>query len=89
MSKLSNSLNLLLTDELKKFVHDSSQNGTLYRTPSKFVRDLIRREKHKHEALKLRSSIIEGYQDAIQGKTLEFSGDLKSDLKRYKEFKSE
>lgn len=87
MAKLSNSLNLPLTDELKKFVTESSGSGTLYSTPSEFVRDLIRREKRSQEALALRTSIIEGYQDAIQGRTLEFSGDLKSDLKRYKELK--
>lgn len=87
MSKLSNSLNLPLTDELKKFVNESSGSGTLYSTPSEFVRDLIRREKQSREAMDLRASIIEGYQDSIQNRTLDFSGDLKADLKRYKELK--
>ncbi len=87
MSKLSHSLNLPLTDELKKFINESSGQGTLYSTPSEFVRDLIRKEKRNQEALALRASIIEGYQDAIQDRTLEFSGDLRSDLKRYKDLK--
>ncbi|GAB5523021.1 MAG: hypothetical protein Roseis2KO_08930 [Roseivirga sp.] len=87
MSKLSNSLNLPLTDELKEFVNESSGNGTLYSTPSEFVRDLIRKEKRNQEAITLRASIIEGYQDAIQERTLNFSGDLKADLQRFKEIK--
>ena len=83
MEKLSNSLNLALTDELKKFIQSQSGEGTLFSTPSEYVRDLIRHEKERKEAHELRASIIEGYQDAISGRTVKFSGDLKADLKKY------
>lgn len=84
MSKLSHSLSLALTEELKDFVNESSGNGILYSTPGEFVRDLIRKEKRKREAAAPRASVIEGYQDAIQDRTLDFSGNLKADLQRFK-----
>lgn len=62
---MSNSLNLSLTDELKNFVQENSGNGTLYSTPSEYVRDLIRHEKERQEAQDLRTSIIQRYQDMI------------------------
>jgi antitoxin ParD1/3/4 len=74
------SLNIPLTDELKKFIVNESGDGTLYSTPSEYVRDLIRHDRDRKEASKLRNAIIEGYQDAIHGRTIEFSGDLKADL---------
>ncbi len=86
MSK-SHSLNIPLTDELKKFVVDQSGEGTLYSTPSEYVRDLIRHEVERKKAADLRNSIIEGYQDVIEGNTMEFSGDLKKDLARYRKSK--
>lgn len=85
MGKLSNSLNLSLTDELKKFMHSQSGEGTLFSTPSEYVRDLIRHEKERREASELRTSVIEGYHDAIHGRTVKFSGNLKNDLKKFKD----
>ncbi len=86
MSK-SHSLNIPLTDELKQFVINQSGEGTLYSTPSEYVRDLIRHEVERKKAADLRNSIIEGYQDIIQGKTVEFSGDLNADLARFRKTK--
>ncbi len=80
---MSNSLNLSLTDELKNFVQENSGNGTLYSTPSEYVRDLIRHEKERQEAQDLRNGIIQGYQDVINERTVPFSGDLKADLKKH------
>ena len=84
MSKLSNSLNLSLTDELKKFIYSQSGEGTLFSTPSEYVRDLIRHEKERREATEFRKGVLEGYQDAIHGRSVKFSGDLKADLKKFK-----
>jgi len=39
----------------------------------------------EQEAAAFRESILAGLQDAIQGRTIEFSGDLRADLKRAKE----
>lgn len=87
MSK-TESLNIALTDEMKKFITSQSGSGTLFATPSEYVRDLIRHEQDRIEAAKLRSAVIEGYQDAIHGKTSEFSGDLMADLKAHQKSKS-
>lgn len=81
---MSKSLNIPLTDELKKFVITQSGSGTFYSTPSEYVRDLIRRDRDRQESLSLRNSIVEGYQDAIAGRSVQYSGDLKSDLKAFK-----
>ena len=81
---MASSLNLSLTDELRAFVDQNSGDGTLYATPSEFVRDLLRRQKLREEAASARDAIIEGYQDAIAGRTVAFSGDLKRLLAKVK-----
>ena len=86
MSK-TESLNISLTDEMKRFIASQSGNGTLYATPSEYVRDLIRHEQDRIEAAKLRNAIIEGYKDVIHGRTQEFSGDLLADLKKHQQSK--
>lgn len=75
---MANSLNLSLTDELRSFVDQNSGEGTLYATPSEFVRDMLRQQKARQEAAAARDAIVEGYQDALGGRTHEFKGDLKS-----------
>ena len=87
MSK-TESLNIALTDKMKKFIASQSGSGTLYATPSEYVRDLIRHECDRLEAANIRSAIIEGYQDVIHGRTRKFSGDLMADLQAYKKTKS-
>ena len=81
---MASSLNLSLTDELRAFVDENSGDGTLYATPSEYVRDLLRQQKFRQEAAAAREAIIDGYQDAIAGRTAEFKGDLKSLLKQVK-----
>jgi antitoxin ParD1/3/4 len=81
---MANSLNLSLTDELRAFIDQNTGDGTLYSTPSEFVRDVLRRHKLQQEAGQVRDAIIEGYQDAIAGRTMAFNGDLKGLLKKAK-----
>ena len=73
---MSRSLNLSLTDELRAFVDQNCGDDTPYATPSEFVCDVLRRQKLKQEAANVRNAIIEGYQDAIEGRTVAFTGDL-------------
>jgi len=82
------SLNISLTDEMKQFITSQSGSGTLYSTPSEYIRDLIRHDKDRQEAKALRNNIIEGYQDITNGRTREFSGDLMADLRAHKNAKS-
>jgi antitoxin ParD1/3/4 len=79
---MANSLNLSLTDELRAFIDQNSGDGTLYATPSEFVRDILRRQKAQQEATAVRDAILDGYQDALAGRTHKFEGDLKTLLKK-------
>lgn len=73
---MTRSLNLSLTDELRAFLDGCSGDGTLYATPSEFVRALIREKKERQDAATLRQTILEGYDDVIQGRTEPYTGDL-------------
>ena len=81
---MPNSINLSLTDELRAFVDANSGDGTLYATPSEFVRDLLRQQKIRQEAAAARDAILEGYEDAVAGRTVPFKGDLRSLMKKVK-----
>ena len=81
---MANTLNLSLTDELRSFIEENCGDGTLYATPSEFVRDLLRQKKLQAEAAQVRDAILEGYQDAIDGRTVPFNGNLRSMLKKVK-----
>lgn len=81
---MASTLNISLTDELRSFIEEHCGDGTLYATPSEFVRDLLRQKKLQTEAAKVRDAILEGYQDAIDGRTVSFEGNLRSLLKKGK-----
>jgi antitoxin ParD1/3/4 len=74
--KSSTSLNIHLTEPLRAFVDANSGNGTLYATPSEFVRALLREKKERKECARAREQIREGYQDLIHGRYLKYEGDL-------------
>lgn len=78
------SLNLSLTDELRRFLDAHSGEGTHCVTPSEFVRDLIRREQERIEAARFRQAVLEGYDDALHGRTHEFTGDLRGMLEEFR-----
>ena len=79
---MGSSIKLFLIDELCSFVNENCGDGSLYATPSEFVRDLIREKKQRQEAGRMRDSIIAGYQDAIEGRTHKFNGDLQTLLEK-------
>jgi antitoxin ParD1/3/4 len=79
---IGTSIHLSLTDELREFIDANSGGGTLYATPSEFVRDLLRQQKQRQEAASVRDGILAGYHDAIQGRTHAFQGDLLGILKK-------
>ena len=82
MCVVGTTLNLSLTDELRAFVDRNSGDGTLYATPSEFVRDVLREKKERLEAAQIRDAILEGYEDAINGRTVAYRGDLRRLLKK-------
>jgi antitoxin ParD1/3/4 len=79
---MSTTLNLSLTDELRAFIDQNSGEGTLYATPSEFVRNVLREKKERLEAAQIRDAILDGYQAAIQGRTVPYRGDLRQLLKK-------
>jgi antitoxin ParD1/3/4 len=78
---MSSSINLALTDELRAFIDRSCGDGTLFATPSEFMRDVLREKKERMEAAEMRDAILEGYRDLIEGRVVEFKGDLRASLK--------
>ncbi len=79
---MSSTLNLSLTDELRAFIDQNCGDGTLYATPSEFVRDVLRDKKNRLEAARIRDAILDGYQDAINGRTVSYRGDLRRMIKK-------
>jgi antitoxin ParD1/3/4 len=77
---MSRSINLALTDELRAFVDRNCGDGTLFATPSEFVRNVLREKKERAEAAEMRDAILEGYRDLIEGRVVEFKGDLRAAL---------
>ena len=75
---MARSINLSLTDELRAFLDENSGDGTLFSTPSEFVRALIRDRLERMEAAELRKAVLEGYNDVLHGRTLPLNGDLRS-----------
>ena len=78
---MSSSINLALTDELRAFIDRNCGDGTLFATPSEFLRDVLREKKERMEAAEMRDAILEGYRDLIEGRVVEFKGDLRAALK--------
>ena len=78
---MSTSINLSLTNELREFIEQQSGDGTLFSTPSEFLRSLLREKKERLDAAAFRESVLEGYQDIIQGRTVKFTGNLRDAMK--------
>jgi antitoxin ParD1/3/4 len=74
---MPSTLNLSLTDELRAFVDSRSGDGTLFATPSEFVRSVLREQKAREEAAQMRAGIVEGFQDVLADRVVEFNGSLK------------
>ena len=78
---MGSTINLSLTDELRDFIDRNCGDGTLFATPSEFLRDVLRDKKERLEAAAMRDAILEGYRDLIEGRVVEFKGDLRATLK--------
>jgi antitoxin ParD1/3/4 len=51
-------------------------------TPSEFIRQVLREKKERLEAARIRDAVIQGYQDAIAGRTVIYRGNLRRLLKK-------
>ena len=79
---MGRSLNLSLTDELRAFINENCGDGTLYSTPSEFVRAVLRERKERVEAAVVRDALLEGYDDLSHGRTVEYDGSVRQMLKQ-------
>lgn len=79
---MAHSLNLSLTDELRAYIDANSGDGTLYATPSEFVRAVLRERKQQQEAADLRDALLEGYDDLAHGRTVEYKGSVRRMVKQ-------
>jgi antitoxin ParD1/3/4 len=68
---VSSSLNVQLTDALRKYVDERASDNDIYATPSEYIRDLIRQDM-QDRAIAL--NILEGLDDFKQGRF--FSGSI-------------
>ena len=80
-----NTINLSLTDELRSFIDSNCGDNGLYATPSEFLRHLLREKKERQEAAAIRDGVLQGYRDLLEGRTVEFRGNLRSCLNEAKQ----
>jgi antitoxin ParD1/3/4 len=78
---MSSTLNLSLTKELRAFIDENSGDGTLYATPSEFLRDVLREKKQRVEAAKMRDAILDGFKDLIAERSVEYRGSVRDIIK--------
>jgi antitoxin ParD1/3/4 len=64
---MSSSLNVSLTDELRKYVNKRASDTDLYATPSEYIRDLIRQDMESRNVI---NHVMSGLNDL---KTSNFS----------------
>jgi antitoxin ParD1/3/4 len=62
---MSSSLNVQLTDELRRYVDERASDKDVYATPSEYIRDLIRQDM-QDRAIAL--NILEGMADLRNGR---------------------
>lgn len=62
---LSSSLNVQLTDALRKYVDERASDRDVYATPSEFIRDLIRQDMQDRVVA---LNILEGLDDLKHGR---------------------
>jgi antitoxin ParD1/3/4 len=62
---LSRSLNVQLTDALRKYVDERASDNDIYATPSEYIRDLIRQDMQDRVVA---LNILDGLDDVKRGK---------------------
>jgi antitoxin ParD1/3/4 len=62
---MSSSLNVQLTDELRRYVDERASDKDVYATPSEYIRDLIRQDM-RDRAVAL--NVLEGLDDLKHGR---------------------
>lgn len=61
---MSSSLNVSLTDELRRYVNNRASDADIYATPSEYIRDLIRQDMENRHVL---THVMNGLDDLKNG----------------------
>jgi len=61
---MSSSLNVSLTDELRRYVNNRASDADIYATPSEYIRDLIRQDMENRHVL---THVMNGLNDLKNG----------------------
>jgi antitoxin ParD1/3/4 len=64
---MSDSLNIQLTAELRRYVDQRASDDDVYATPSEFIRDLIRKDR----AQRVVNGIVQGLHEIRQGRSVQ------------------
>ena len=62
---MSSSINLSLTNELRRYVDERASDNDLYSTPSEYIRDLIRQDMQNQAIAR---HVLGGLEDIKQGR---------------------
>lgn len=82
---VSYNINLSLTKDLRAFLDTQYGEGTFYTSANEYLRDLLREKKLRLEAESFRQGVLEGVQDILDGKCVEYTGDIETMLKIFEE----
>lgn len=77
---MTTTLQLELTDDLISHLREDSGDGTFYTSPEDLLRDMIRQRIEKKLIEKMGRGILQGYDDVIAGRVVEFNGDLRATM---------
>ncbi len=79
-----NRLKFSFPDDLRDFLDANTGDGTLFATPSEFIRHVLREKKERIETAAIRDGIFEGFDDIAAGRYVEFQGRLDPVLSEFK-----
>lgn len=82
---MGDSLKLELTDDLRAFVDENCGDGTLHTTPGDYIRAVLREKKEQVDAAQIRDAILEGYADAMHGRTVPYRRNLRRLLREIRD----
>ena len=81
-------ISVTLPEELLEFLRQSSRPSTPHASINDFVCHVLQEAKDRTEARSIRTAILEGYRDAIEGRTVEYHGNLKELLRSRRKFEN-
>ncbi|MFO1019704.1 MAG: hypothetical protein U0903_03285 [Planctomycetales bacterium] len=79
-------VSVTLPEELLEFLRQNSGPNTPHASIDEFACHVLQEAKDRTEARSIRAAILEGYRDAIEGRTVEYHGNLNHLLRSWRKF---